>query len=116
MISERDLADLRKSLIERLGKLRASADESVESRKTVELDQTSVGRLSRMDAIQMQAMAVAEERRRGQEIMRIQAALNRIDSGDFGYCVTCGKQIAPKRLAVDPTAPTCIQCASGERP
>lgn len=57
-----------------------------------------MGRLSRMDALQVQAMAQAVERRRGQELGRIKATLGRIDDGEFGYCVTCGEQIAPKRL------------------
>lgn len=112
-VSETELDALRQALNQRLDDLRQSIDNTAESRKPVELDQTSVGRLSRMDAMQMQAMAQAAERRRGQEIERIKATLRRIDDGDFGYCITCGEEIAPKRLAIDPTIPTCIRCASG---
>lgn len=112
-VSETELDALRQALNQRLDDLRQSIDNTAESRKPVELDQTSVGRLSRMDAMQMQAMAQAAERRRGQEIERIKAILRRIDDGDFGYCITCGEEIAPKRLAIDPTIPTCIRCASG---
>jgi DnaK suppressor protein len=112
-VSETELDALRQALNQRLDDLRQSIDNTAESRKPVELDQTSVGRLSRMDAMQMQAMAQAAERRCGQEIERIKATLRRIDDGDFGYCITCGEEIAPKRLAIDPTIPTCIRCASG---
>ncbi|MDP2331031.1 MAG: TraR/DksA family transcriptional regulator [Reyranella sp.] len=103
---------LRQSLMERLAALRDLQDSTAESRKPVELDQTSVGRLSRVDAMQRQAMALEVERRRGQEKLRIEAALQRMDAGDFGYCVVCGEEIARGRLDVDPTAPTCIRCAS----
>lgn len=80
-------------------------------RKPVVLDQSSVGRLSRMDALQVQAMQVETERRRQLECRRIDAALARLDNGEFGYCVVCGEEIEVKRLAHDPTAPSCITCA-----
>jgi DnaK suppressor protein len=78
---------------------------------TVELDQTRQGRLSRMDALQQQAMSQETNRRRELELRRISAALARIESGDYGYCVTCDEEIAPGRLEFDPAAEQCIQCA-----
>lgn len=108
-----DLDRLRRELSDRLAALRRSTETTADDRKPVELDQTSVGRLSRIDAMQMQAMAQATERRRAQEIARIEAALKRIDGGDYGWCVRCGEEIAPKRLAADPTVATCIRCAAG---
>ncbi len=84
---------------------------SAESRKPVELDQARVGRLSRMDALQDQAMQLETERRRKVELQRIDAALERIIEGDFGYCLSCGEEIAAKRLELDPTTPVCIDCA-----
>ena len=80
-------------------------------RDPVELDQTTVGRLSRMDALQSQAMALETERRRELEIQRIDAALKRIEDDDYGYCLTCGEEIAVKRLDFDPATPVCIDCA-----
>lgn len=85
--------------------------ESKESRATVMLDQQSVGRLSRMDALQGQAMAQAEEDRRQLAIRRIDAALARLDRGTFGECIECGEWIAVKRLEWDPTVLKCIDCA-----
>ena len=108
-----DLAALRGALLERLEVLRAASETTAETRAPVELDQTSVGRLSRMDAMQVQAMAVATERRRAEDAARVEAAIKRIDEGEYGYCISCGEEIAKKRLAVDPTIPTCIACASG---
>jgi DnaK suppressor protein len=84
---------------------------SADSRRPVELDQQSVGRLSRMDALQMQAMADASERHRMRQRARIAAALARIEVGDFGFCTACGEPIEPKRLENDPAVPTCIGCA-----
>lgn len=112
-VSDADLARFREILTQRLNELRDQAAHSADSRKPVELDQASVGRLSRMDAMQMQAMAQASDRLRGQEAERIKAALARLDEGEFGYCVACGDPIAAKRLEIDPTVPTCIRCASG---
>lgn len=108
-----ELDALRASLVARLAGLRAISETTADNRRPVELDQTSVGRLSRMDAMQVQAMALATERRRHDEARRVEAAIRRIDEGEYGYCISCGEQIAAKRLAVDPTIPTCIRCASG---
>jgi len=84
-----------------------------DDRRPVELDQQSVGRLSRMDAMQLQAMAEATERQRRQQIARIDAALARLDDGSWGDCVVCGEPIEEKRLANDPAVPTCLACARG---
>lgn len=80
----------------------------------MELDQQSVGRLSRMDAMQRQAMAQANERARTAELVRIEQALRRVEDGDYGWCVTCGEAIAPKRLEIDPAAAVCVACAGGQ--
>ncbi len=84
-----------------------------ESQKPVDLDQQSVGRLSRMDAMQHRAMALATQTRRDQQKSRIIAAFARMDEGEYGYCIECGEHISPKRLELDPTLPTCINCARG---
>ena len=91
--------------------LAASAD-SAASRDPVELDQASVGRLSRMDAMQQQAMALATERRRASALARIDAALSRLETGEYGWCARCGEAVAPGRLALDPATPTCVACAA----
>ncbi len=77
----------------------------------MELDQTRQGRLSRIDALQQQAMAAETQRRRTLELRRIDAALRRIDAGEYGYCLTCGEEIAPARLKFDPAATQCVPCA-----
>jgi len=109
--SKIDLEKFKVRLIEERDELRRLARISEDERKPVILDQTEVGRLSRMDAMQIQAMAIETDRRRKVELQRIEAALRRLDEGEYGFCVSCGKAIARKRLENDPTAPTCIACA-----
>lgn len=104
-----------KQALEKLKELKAELEAlseiSQEARATVTLDQQSVGRLSRMDALQGQAMAQAAERQRRADLQRIEAAFRRLEEGEFGYCVECGDEIAAKRLEVDPAAAFCIKCA-----
>ncbi|MDH3665215.1 MAG: TraR/DksA C4-type zinc finger protein, partial [Alphaproteobacteria bacterium] len=73
-----------------------------------------VGRLSRMDSLQSQAMAKETDRRRHQELDQIDNALQRLVDGTYGDCIDCGEPIADKRLAFDPSTPLCIDCASRE--
>lgn len=84
-----------------------------QGQKTVELDQQAVGRLSRMDALQSQAMAQAQARRRAAERQKIHAALKRIEEGEYGFCTDCGEEIAPKRLTADPAIALCLDCLRG---
>jgi DnaK suppressor protein len=85
-----------------------------QAEQTVELDQTRMGRLSRMDALQAQAMSKETGRLRRQKLLQIESALKRIEGDDFGYCQECGEDIAPARLEVDPTVQLCITCASAK--
>jgi len=96
-----------------LAELAAQDDLGAEAQKTVMLDHQAVGRLSRMDALQGQAMARATAGRRAAEATRIRAALARIDEGEFGYCTDCGEEIARARLDLDPAVPRCLSCAKG---
>jgi DnaK suppressor protein len=109
-----DVAAVKTRLLEIKADLERLAHEHEHDSDIVELDQTTQGRLSRMDALQGQAMALEVARRREAEIRRIDAALARIEDGDYGYCVGCGEEIARKRLDLDPATPNCIDCARGE--
>ena len=81
-----------------------------ETGETVELDQTRVGRLSRMDAMQSQQMALESSRRRQHQLLKIEGALSRIKSGAYGYCFICDEEIAAQRLVADPTSTRCMAC------
>ncbi len=105
---------MRAALINERDSLKVTGETSADSRKPVILDQQSVGRLSRMDALQMQAMAVASDKRRRVRLQQIEAALGRIEEGEFGYCVVCGYEIEMGRLKNNPAMPRCIDCASAQ--
>jgi len=104
-----DIEYFKKRLLDLKHELLALLELSQEASSTVVLDQTSVGRLSRMDAMQAQAMAQETERRRRVQIQKIEAALKRMDEGEYGYCVKTGEEIPLKRLELDPAAATIVQ-------
>jgi DnaK suppressor protein len=104
-------ARYRPRLLAEQAELSAASDSTRESRKPVTLDQQSVGRLSRMDALQGQAMAKGLEARRASRGRAIAAALERIEQGEFGFCEDCGEFIGQGRLDVDPCATRCVSCA-----
>lgn len=105
------IGQLRAQLKELLNQLAQQDNIAKDNQKTVILDQQSVGRLSRMDALQQQAMANATQARRNQQIMRIEATFLRMDDDEYGYCTSCDENIPPKRLDLDPTIATCVSCA-----
>ena len=106
-----DLDSIRRALVGERDALAASSAAGAEARRPVALDQQAVGRLSRIDAMQMQAMAQASEARRRQRARRSEAALVRLDEDEFGYCTACGEAIPAKRQAIDPTLAHCVDCA-----
>ena len=106
------MTDYRRRLLDLRAELDAVAETAEASAAVVELDQSRVGRLSRMDAMQAQAMSASSNARRAEMHRRIEAALRRLEAGDYGICKSCDEPIDPKRLEFDPTAVYCIDCAS----
>lgn len=106
-----DLSEARKRLFKLREELESVAAINEESSQIVELDQSRVGRLSRMDALQAQAMAQESGRRSEILLQKIAGALERVENGDYGLCRSCDDPIPRKRLEFDPTALFCIQCA-----
>ncbi len=109
-----NFAHFKQKLIEQRKLLLETQSISQQSTKTVELDQTRLGRLSRMDAMQQQEMAKAVALRRSKNLQRISVALQRIDNEDYGYCLACDNKIAAGRLEFDPCASLCITCAEAK--
>ncbi|MGM0952846.1 MAG: TraR/DksA family transcriptional regulator [Pseudomonadota bacterium] len=106
-----ELEKFRQLLLNWREDLQSTSEVRDQSSDTVHLDQQSVGRLSRMDALQSQALAKAGKERAEQQLKMIEAALKRIDNDDYGDCLECGEPINPKRLEIDPTSLYCIDCA-----
>ena len=107
-----DIESFRTDLLALRRKLREAQETGDQAEDTVELDQTRVGRLSRMDAMQAQAMSIETGRRRRQKLLQIDAALKRIDEKEYGYCQECGDPVSEGRLKADPAVLFCIDCAS----
>jgi DnaK suppressor protein len=108
--SVEQLAELRDELERQLGRLRRSMKTTEEAARPVALDQTAVGRLSRMDAIQNQHLTKNLQEREEMRLGAICEALERIDAGTYGVCVGCQGPIAFDRLYVVPEADDCGHC------
>lgn len=105
-------AHFRTLIDQEMATLKALSAVSSAGRAPVELDQQSVGRLSRMDAIQQQSMDLAREARRKTRLAVLAAARKRLDVDEFGYCLACGDDIAEARLKIDPAVTLCVDCQS----
>jgi DnaK suppressor protein len=109
-INKRDLGKIKQELLRLRSELQEMEETVKETGQPVELDQARVGRLSRMDAMQAQQMSLEAARRRQQQLLTIEGALRRIESGEYGYCFVCGNEIDVRRLAVDPANTRCMGC------
>lgn len=112
-MNESDRAELKGLISARLEEIAAENALGEDGQAVVALDQQSVGRLSRMDALQAQAMAKAQQGLRDGEAARLKAALARMGEDEYGFCEDCGEEIAVARLRLNPAAPKCISCARG---
>lgn len=113
VISPAQLIELKADLAALETGLSDQSQASKSSRDVVELDQQAIGRLSRMDALQNQAMAQASEARRTALAQKIARAHLLIEEDEYGFCQECGEDIPFARLKLDPTITTCVTCASG---
>ena len=104
------LAYFRKRLEELEREIREDMDANPEDLGVVELD-SSIGRLSRMDALQNQQMALELKRRQENQLLRIENAFKRLAKGHYSLCGKCKKPIEEDRLEVFPDTVTCVRCA-----
>ena len=110
-MNEDHTEQFRQKLIQLRSELRDQEEAFRETSKPVELDQSRMGRLTRMDAMQGQQMAMEAGRRRQKQLLKIESAFRRIESGEYGYCLVCDEEIDVRRLEFDPTNTRCIDCA-----
>jgi len=113
-LSETDLQRFNLLLLKLKTDLLKAGETGEQAEGVVELDQARVGRLSRMDAMQAQAMSKETGRRRRQQVLAINAAIERISAGEYGDCLECGEIINPMRLEANPSATLCISCAEAQ--
>ena len=109
-MTKAELKKMKESLLRLKAELQDDAQTLKETSEPVELDQTRVGRLTRMDAMQSQQMALETVRRRKDQLVNIEGALQRIESDDYGYCFVCEEEIDIRRLRVDPSSTRCMEC------
>jgi DnaK suppressor protein len=112
-LEEARLKYFRTRLRQSLDQLEDETNLGSDGAKIVERDQQAIGRVSRMYAMQRQAIACAIQARRWLGVTRLKAALARLEDGDYGVCRDCGEDIPMGRLELDPTHPLCISCAFG---
>ena len=103
--------DYFRDMLERLRiELRELLDISTDASRTVVLDQTMVGRLSRMDALQQQQMSQASRAAYRKHLVAVEQALRSLDDGGYGWCERCGELIDTRRLEIKPESVRCIGC------
>ncbi|MEM7017970.1 MAG: TraR/DksA C4-type zinc finger protein [Pseudomonadota bacterium] len=100
------------TLLSLKAELELALEDANTSAATVQLDQNAVGRLSRMDAMQQQNMALANKRSLSVRLAKTHKALSAIKSGDYGFCEECGEEISAGRLELYPESDLCIRCQS----
>jgi len=109
----RDRQEYFRPLIEtRITELETQIKQRTEDATAIEPDK-SIGRLSRLDSMQMQQISRNAQRRQQSELYRLKEALVRIDRGHYGKCQLCGRDIGEPRLEIQPDAAFCIGCAGG---
>jgi DnaK suppressor protein len=109
-MEQNQLDAFRQALISLRDQIEQLSNANKEAAGTVVLDQSMVGRLSRMDALQAQQMAQETARRRQIQLQKIESALHRMDAREYGYCLICDEEIAAARLEFDPACTRCINC------
>ncbi|MFT5550586.1 MAG: DnaK suppressor protein [Candidatus Azotimanducaceae bacterium] len=112
LLTEPQVLNLKLQLISQQQTLQLQLLQSDDAAKPVTLDQQSVGRVSRIDAIQQQQMASANRSQTIALLQQIDIALKRIESDQYGLCQICDEPIALPRLQAQPHAANCIVCQS----
>ncbi len=111
-LTAEQLETLEREIVEEAERLVSRMEASSDSVRPVEVDPSTVGRLSRMDELQNQAMAKNLRDREHRRLEDLQRALERIQAGTYGICRSCGGEIPYPRLEAFPEATTCVHCSS----
>jgi DnaK suppressor protein len=85
-------------------------ESSEDAAAAVEPDK-GLGRLSRLEAMQDQQLVMEMRRRKKRQLAEIKSAISRLEMGNYGSCIFCGKEISPERLEVSPETQTYMRCS-----
>ncbi len=110
-LTEDQISELTAALERTLAKLERSMRTTEEAMRPVKLDQTAVGRLSRIDTLQNQGLTRNLQEREEAQLGQIVTAFQRLEDGSYGRCVECEGEIPFARLQVFPETPTCTACS-----
>lgn len=109
-LDSKSLSKLKKQLKQIEHDLEEQLSISKSAAGVVTLDQTSVGRVSRMDAMQQQSMAVSTREKSNRRLQKVRLALKNMETGDYGFCKKCDDLISSPRLFAQPEANLCLSC------
>ncbi|MQA89799.1 MAG: hypothetical protein GEU90_06140 [Gemmatimonas sp.] len=113
-LTSEQMSELERELQRAVERVERSIKTSGKAARPVKLDQTSVGRLSRIDALQNQHLSQGLQARDNARYAELSDALERLQRGDYGLCVGCGGPIPFERLIVFPETPRCATCGPAE--
>ena len=108
-MSDDPLLDERAAALAQIEALRREFDEVVAASRSSNADDEHDPEGATIAFERQQVVALLASARR--RLADVEAALARRDAGGYGVCESCGRPIAPERLAARPTARTCIDCA-----
>jgi len=111
-LTDEQVAELHAALLSLQSALEGTLRTTSELAQTVELDQTAVGRISRVDALQQQAMASEQRKRNQLRLRQVAVALQTFEDDAYGDCKKCGESIGYRRLQALPESPCCVPCMS----
>lgn len=103
---------IRKEIDLRIAKAKKTIERLHDQIKPIEVNDGSVGRVTRMDAIQQKSMLEANLRSAEESLTKLEQALDNLDKPHFGTCVKCQKQIPLERILAIPETRLCVSCAS----
>ncbi len=111
-LTTEQIGEIRQELLRTLTRLERSMKISRQAARPVELDQTAVGRLSRIDALQNQGLIHNLQEREKVQLAQVLNALRRIEEGSYGLCTACSRPIQLERLLIFPETLTCTSCGT----
>jgi len=102
--------DVRKLILEEISKTEKLIEEYKELTLPIEPD-CAYGRISRMDAIINQSVTEGNLRKTEDKLKKLQYALQKVDTSEFGLCKKCGTRIPIQRILFIPESPFCVNCS-----
>lgn len=111
MLKPEEKEHIRSTIERKIDKARREIKELEELTRPI-APENSIGRVSRMDAINNKSVNEAALAQTRQKLKKLEKAMDNIDKPEFGTCFKCGREIPMGRLALVPESTLCTKCAS----